>query len=121
METVLQIHQRMVAEFGGDVGIRDRSLLESAIAMPRQQFAGDYLHSSLSEQAAAYLYHLCSNHAFLDGNKRTALATAEFFLLLNDAQLLATNDELLRITMGVAEGTIDKKTLTEFFQSHVKH
>ena len=120
VETVLVIHRRMTAEFGGDDGIRDRGLLESATAMPRQQFGGRYLHAGLPEQAAAYLFHLCRNHAFVDGNKRTALATAEFFLLLNGARLDATNDELIELTVGVADGSIDKDVVTKFFTEHVE-
>ena len=120
VDVILSIHHRLIAEFGGGDGIRDHGLLEAAAAMPRQRFDGTYLHSTLAEQAAAYLYHLCCNHAFIDGNKRTALATAEFFLLLNDRQLIANNEELYEITMGVAKGTVDKRALTDFFRSHVK-
>lgn len=120
VDTVLVIHRRMIEEFGGDDGLRDRGLLESAVAMPRQQFGGDYLHPGLAEQAAAHLYHLCCNHAFLDGNKRTALAAAEFFILFNQAQLHATNDELVEVTLGVADGSVHKEALTAFFREHVE-
>ncbi len=119
VDIVLSIHQKLIEEFGGGAGIRDNGLLEAAAAMPKQRFSGALLHNNLAEQAAAYLYHLCCNHAFIDGNKRTALAAAEFFLLLNERQLNATNDELYEITMGVANGTVDKKYLTEFFRQHV--
>ena len=119
VDVVLNIHQRLIVEFGGSSGIRDTGLLEAAVAMPKQRFGGTLLHNNIAEQAAAYLYHLCSNHAFIDGNKRTALASAEFFLLLNERQLVATNEELYEITMNVAKGTVDKKTLTEFFNRHV--
>jgi death-on-curing protein len=120
VDTVLVIHQRMVAEFGGDAGIRDRGLLESAVAMPRQQFGGSYLHEGIAEQAAAYLFHICRNHPFVDGNKRTAVATAEFLILLNDARLNASNDELVDVTLGVADGSIDKDGVTAFFEEHVE-
>ena len=119
VETVLVIHRRMVAEFGGDDGVRDRGLLESAVAMPRQQFGGRYLHAGLAEQAAAYLFHICRNHAFVDGNKRTALATAEFFILLNGAGLNASDDELVDLTLGVADGSVDKEAVTTFFTEHI--
>ena len=121
VDVVLNIHRRMIEEFGGDGSIRDRGLMEAAIAMPRQRFDGKLLHENVAEQAAAYLYHICSNHAFVDGNKRTALAAAELFLLLNETQLLATNDELYDLTMGVARGSVDKKTATVFFQEHVRY
>ncbi|MCK5249070.1 MAG: Fic family protein [Spirochaetaceae bacterium] len=80
VDNVLSIHQRLIAEFGGGTGIRNNGLLEAAAAMPKQRFRGTLLHNDLAEQAAAYLYHLCCNRAFIDGNKQTALAAAEFFL-----------------------------------------
>lgn len=116
---VLAVHRRMVDEFGGDTGLRDRGLLESALAMPAARMAGRYLHRGLPSMAAAYLFHLCRNHAFIDGNKRTALAAAELFLLLNDRTLSATNDELYALTMGLAAGTISKAETTRFFRKHV--
>ena len=106
----------MIVEFGGDIGLRDNGLLEAAVAMPRQQFGGVNLHGDPAEQVAAYLYHLCSNNAFVDGIKRMAPTAAEFFLLLNETQLIATNEELYEITMSEVKGIVDKKTLTEFFR-----
>jgi death on curing protein len=117
-EEVLTIHDRVIAEFGGEARIRDQGLLESAVAMPAAQFGGEYLHRGVPEKAAAYLFHLCKNHAFVDGNKRTALVAAEMFLLLNDWQLLATNEELERLTLGVAEGTVSKEDAAVFFRNH---
>lgn len=89
--------------------------------MPRQRFGGKLAHDNMAEQAAAYLYHICSNHGFVDGNKRTAVAAAELFLLLNETQLPATNDELYDLTMSVAQRSVDKKTVTVFFQEHVQY
>ena len=116
---VAAIHRRMIREFGGEAGLRDRGLLESAASMPAAGAGGKYLHRGLAEKAAAYLYHLCRNHPFVDGNKRTALAAAEVFLLLNDRALAATNEELERLTRGVAEGTISKREALRFFRRHV--
>ena len=70
----LRIHARQIDRFGGDSGVRDRGLLESALAMPRASFGGQFVHDDLVAMAGAYLYHLCKNHAFVDGNKRVALA-----------------------------------------------
>jgi death-on-curing protein len=120
VEQVLAIHDRMIAEFGGDPAIRDRGLLESAVAMPAAQFGGKYPHKGVPAMAAAYLFHLCKNHPFVDGNKRTALVTAEVFLLLNGWEVLATNDELERLTLGVADGTVAKQELTELLRAHVE-
>lgn len=120
VEQVLAIHQRMIDEFGGTPELRDRGLLESAVAMPMASFGGQFLHEGVAEMAAAYLFHLCKNHPFVDGNKRTALSAAETFVLANDARLDATNEQLEALTLSVAEGAASKQDVTEFFRGHVK-
>jgi len=119
VEHVLAIHRRMIDEFGGSAEVRDPSLLESAVAMPAAQFGGKYLHYELPAMAAAYLFHLCKNHPFADGNKRTALAAAEVFLRINKCKLPATNEQLEHITLGVANGSVSKDETVAFFQAHV--
>ena len=119
VEQVLDLHRRMIDEFGGSSELRDRGLLESAVAMPMARFGGQYLHDGLATMAAAYLFHLCKNHPFVDGNKRAALAAANLFVLANDAALAASNDELEELTLGVASGTLSKDDVIQFFQSHV--
>jgi death-on-curing protein len=119
VEQVLLIHQRMIAEFGGDPNVRDEGLLESAVAMPAARFAGKFLHEGLPAMAAAYLFHLCRNHPFVDGNKRTAVVAAEVFLQLNRQSLAVTDKELERITVGVADGSVSKKEVVAFFKRHV--
>ena len=116
---VLAIHRRMIEEFGGDPSLRDRGLLESAVSLPASQFGGRHLHAGIPEMAAAYLFHICRNHAFVDGNKRAALAAAEMFILLNDMRLTAANDELEALTVGVASGRISKEAVLVFFREHV--
>jgi len=116
---VFAIHRRVIDEFGGNPGVRDHGLLESAVRMPAARFAGVYLHDGIPAMAAAYLFHLCKNHAFMDGNKRVALASAEVFLLLNERQLNATDDELEVLTVAVASGRVSKQEVTEFFSDHV--
>ena len=120
VEDVLAIHARMVEEFGGDATVRDHGLLESAVMMPTARFGGKWLHPDLATMAAAYLFHLCKNHPFVDGNKRTALAAAETFLLLNARRLVATDDEVYDLTVGVASGTVAKDRVATFFQRQVK-
>jgi death-on-curing protein len=83
VEAVLAIHAEVLRASGGDAGLRDRSLLESAVAAPRASFGGEPLIRDTVEIAAAYLYYLCRNHPFVDGNKRTALAAALVFLQAN--------------------------------------
>ncbi len=119
VEVVLQVHQRMIKEFGGTAEVRDQGLLQSAVSMAQSQFGGEYLHKGLPAMAAAYLYHICSNHPFVDGNKRTALAAAELFILVNDQLLDTSNDELEEVTMAVAEGKMSKAEVTTFLEHHV--
>ena len=119
VESVLAIHRRMIAEFGGDDEVRDPGLLESAVMMPAARFSGEYVHNGIPALATAYLFHICKNHAFMDGNKRTALASAVIFIQLNNMQLIATDDGLEKITMGVAEGSVTKDEATVFFRRHV--
>lgn len=119
VDDVVTIHARVIEEFGGNMGLRDRGLLESAVAMPQSMFSGEYLHAELSEMAAAYLYHLCSNHPFVDGNKRVALAASEVFLVANGFELDASDDELEELTMGVAAGEISKAEAVEFYAARI--
>ncbi len=119
VDVVIQIHQRVIAEFGGDPGLRDRGLLESAVAMPRAAFAGSFLHTDMAEKAAAYHFHLCANHPFIDGNKRVAVAASEVFLLVNGFELGAGDDDLVEMTMEVASGRLSKEQVVEFFVQHV--
>jgi len=120
VESVLLVHRRVIEEFGGDPGLRDRGLLESAVAMPHSSFAGEYLHSGMAEIAAAYHFHLCSNHPFVDGNKRVAVAAAELFLLVNGVELAATDKELEEMTLGVAGGKLSKEAVVEFYKNQLE-
>jgi death-on-curing protein len=86
--------------------------------MPQSTFAGNFLHGGVAEMAAAYHYHLCSNHPFLDGNKRVAVAAAEIFLLSNRNELIASDDELAELTLGVARGHMSKEAVITFFKRH---
>ncbi len=119
VEMVIHIHQRVIEEFGGDPGLRDRGLLESAVAMPQSTFGGKFLHIDLAEKAAAYHFHLCANHPFIDGNKRVAVAASEVFILANGCQLGASDDEIEEVTLGVAKGQAGKSEVIDFFKKHI--
>ncbi len=119
VDDVLMIHNRVIEEFGGDSGLRDRGLLESAVAMPQSTFGGADLHPRLAEKAAAYHFHLCTNHAFVDGNKRVAVAAAEVFLLINGHELSASDDVIEELTQGVAGGQLSKDQVMEFFEKFI--
>lgn len=115
---IMKVHERVITEFGGDAGLRDRGLLESAAAMPQAMFSGRFLHINPAEMAAAYHFHLCANHPFIDGNKRVAVASAELFLLLNGYELAATDDDMERITIGLASGRVSKEQVTAFYSGN---
>ena len=92
-------------------GTRDPGLLESALAAPEASFGGVYLLDSLFEMAAAYLWHLAKNHAFIDGNKRTALGVALVFLRLNGVRTPVNDPAMYELTLGAAEGRLDKAAI----------
>jgi len=116
LEQVLAIHADQVHRYGGDPGVRDLGLLQSASAMPRAMFGGQYLHPALHEMAAAYLFHLRQNHPFLDGNKRIGLAAAIAFLALNDTWLECEPAELVEMVLQVARGEIGKPEIAVFLR-----
>jgi len=91
---VIEIHKDQISRYGGSAGIRDMNLLSSAVAMPYASFGGHFLHRDIFEMAAAYAFHISQNHPFIDGNKRTALASALIFLELNGMSIKDTDGEL---------------------------
>jgi death-on-curing protein len=120
LDEALAIHAHQIARYGGALGVRDQGLLESALAMPAATFAGESLHPSLPEQAAAYLFHLVKNHPFVDGNKRVGLACSLAFLRLNGIRVRATDDDLVGIVVGVAEGRRSKADVAVFLRERSK-
>ena len=117
LEDVLWIHQNQITLYGGEMGIREAGLLDSAIAMPQAGFGGEYLHKDLFEMAAAYLYHIVQNHPFVDGNKRAGAVTAMAFLDFNNIELHADEDGLVALTLSVATGQAGKAEIAEFFRN----
>ena len=120
LDEALLIHADQIRRYGGSHGVRDLGLLSSALAMPGASFGGLYLHTSLAEMAAAYLFHIAQNHPFLDGNKRGALATALTFLWLNGQRLDAGEDELTDMVMGVAGGRVGKAEAAMFIDTRLR-
>lgn len=108
IEDVLDLHERLIERFGGSPGVRDQDLLESAVSQPVATFGGEHLHPDLFSMAAAYLFHLVSNHPFFDGNKRIGLLAALVFLDLNGVTLTEGSQELYELTMKVARSDADK-------------
>jgi len=118
LDEVLAIHEDRVRKYGGSNGIRDLALLESALGTVSATFGGEFLHQSLFEMGATYLFHICRNHAFIDGNKRTALACAFAFLRLNGIRIKSEQDELYDLVVGVAEGRVSKAAVAVFLEQH---
>jgi death on curing protein len=114
-EGVLAIHAEVLAAHGGSEGLRDFSLLESAVNAPQASMMGAPVFADPLEIAAAYLFYLCRNHPFIDGNKRTALATCLVFLSEND--LLPSEelevDEWEALVLAVASSELDREETTE--------
>jgi death-on-curing protein len=117
---VLEIHNDQIKRYGGSPGIRDIELLQSAIGQPSAGFSGGYLHEDIYAMAAAYLYHIVRNHPFIDGNKRTGAVAAVVFLALNGIKIIADEDDFELIVRNVAEGSIGKPDVAEFFRKHSK-
>jgi death on curing protein len=114
---VLVVHSRQLAEHGGSDGLRDETLLDSALAKPRNVFA--YSDSaSLPRLAASYAFGIARNHAFIDGNKRTALVISEGFLRLNGLKVVSSPEEKYLTFLHLAEGSLTEEELTAWFTSH---
>lgn len=105
-EQVLFIHARLIAETGGEHGLLDLGLLQSAVARPQATFDRQDLYPNIYAKAAAFLQSLIGNHPFVDGNKRTAIASAGIFLLITGYRLKADNQELETFTFKCAQGLV---------------
>lgn len=119
LDDVLAIHQDQIARYGGAHGVRALDLLEAAIAMPAAAFDGELLHDDLAAMAATYLWHIVSNHPFIDGNKRTELTCALVFLLLNGQELTAPENDVETVVWQVARGELDKEAVARFLRAHL--
>ena len=113
VEIVREIHAEAIAQFGGSSGVRDMALLESAVAAPQATFGGQSPYSDLVEIAAAYLFYLCRNHPFIDGNKRTALGACLVFLRLNGLEPSPDSSEWEKLTLAVAASELDRTETTK--------
>jgi death-on-curing protein len=115
-EFIVAIHERLIADYGGSPGLRDEGLLESALARPMHLFT--YGKPSLAELAAAYAVGIAKNHAFIDGNKRTAFLAAGVFLERNGLHLNASEAEATIAMLRVAESTMTEKQFARWLGEH---
>jgi death-on-curing protein len=113
-EKVLLLHQLITAETGGDPGIRDASLLNSALESPFATFDGEELYPSNEEKGARLAFALISNHAFVDGNKRIGMFILLIFLEVNGIKLSPSNEEVARVGLAVAAGEMKYSELLEW-------
>ncbi|MBM4124279.1 MAG: type II toxin-antitoxin system death-on-curing family toxin [Nitrospira sp.] len=120
VDDVLLLHADTIDSDGGSHGLRDHGLLDAAVAMPRQQFGGQFLHEGLAAMASAYLFHIAQNHPFVDGNKRAAVMSALVFLRLNRAKRLPDPEELEATTRRVAASEMTKDELTKWMRGQIK-
>jgi len=118
-ELALVIHNLQLVEHGGTEGIREMNLLESALDRPKNLFAYSAKLPSLGRLAAVYAFGIASNHPFVDGNKRTALAVAGTFLGLNGMELTASQEDTYLMFWHLAAGEITEKELAIWFEQHV--
>ncbi|MGH2582594.1 MAG: type II toxin-antitoxin system death-on-curing family toxin [Anaerolineales bacterium] len=117
-EQVLFIHSRIISETGGSHGVRDLGLLESAVARPRSTYEGRNQYPDLFAKAAALMHSLVNNHPFVDGNKRTGVASAALFLRRNGWKLTVSSDDLESITLRVTSGNVPINELSNWLRSN---
>ena len=118
-DLALAIHERQLSEHGGGIGVRDETLLESALARPQQLFAYGDPAPALAALAASLACALAKNHPFVDGNKRTAHVCYYVFLALNDGHLDAPLDEMYVKMLGLAEGSLDEATFAAWLRPRI--
>src|SRR5579884_3185694 len=114
---VLAIHEDQIRLYGGVYGIRDAARLDAVLHMLQAQFGGEFLHASIFHMAATYGFHLCQNHPFIDGNKRTAGMVMFTFLKLNGLEPIVAEFDYYVTMMKVASGQMSKDELAVWLQT----
>ena len=117
---VLAIHKDQITRYGGAPGIRDISLLKSALGIPPATYGGEFLHADIFEMAAGYLFHIVRNHPFVDGNKLVGAVAALVFLDLNGFELYASEDDFAEMVLAVARGEMSKSQVAVFIRNWSK-
>lgn len=117
-EKVLLLHQLIAQETGGSIGVRDEGLLESALESAFSGFGNQEFYPTKEEKGARLGYSLISNHAFVDGNKRIGVYVMLTFLEVNGIRLDCTNEDIVKIGLGVADGSMDYEALLAWVREH---
>lgn len=118
VKRVLAIHDQLVKRFGGSLGLRDLGLLESAVARPQASFGGEDLYPTIFDKAAALMHSLLKNHPFVDGNKRTALASTGIFLKVNGYNLINSHEKELEFALKVENESMNFEEIAFWLQQH---
>jgi death on curing protein len=116
---IIYFHEQLIDLYGGTLGIRDEGLLDSALEQPKAMFGGSYLHDSLAKMAAAYGFHICKNHPFIDGNKRIALVAMDTFLQRNGYEISASEKDVYEVMIKLASGDITKVEFTGWLEVNI--
>lgn len=117
---VLAIHFDQIERYGGSHGVRDLSLLESAVSRPQSSFGGEDLYTDIFFKAAALMHSLALNHPFFDGNKRTSIVSAARFLYINGYSLEFTQEQFVEFALKVATKKLDIVQISAFLKKHSK-
>lgn len=118
LEKVIEIHDQLIEKYGGSKGVLNLSLLQSALAAPKASFSGKYIHRTIYDKTAAYLFHITKNHPFVDGNKRTATMAALLFFEINfkNGLFVCCESDYEELVLQVAQGLVSKKEIAKFFR-----
>ena len=120
LEQLLVIHEDQIERYGGSSGIRDLGLIESALFRPQSTFGGEDLYPSLFEKAAAFMHSILKNHAFVDGNKRTATVSTLVFLALNGKEVKVSQKELVQFAISVENGKLSLEDISSWLEKNYK-
>lgn len=115
---VATIHSDLLQRYGGRPGLRDAGLLDSALAQPKMTVGGKFVHRTVFDKAAAYGFHVCRNHPFVDGNKRVAFVLMDMFLQKNGWEIVAAEEAAYSMMMSLAEGKLPKTQLSRWLKEH---
>ncbi|HGD1363067.1 TPA: type II toxin-antitoxin system death-on-curing family toxin [Streptococcus agalactiae] len=118
VEQVIELHSRLIQATGGLDGVRDAGLVESSLSSAYSSYFGIEKYPSIEEKAARLCYSLVNNHAFLDGNKRIGVYVMIIFLELNGIVLNQTDEEIVKLGLGVAASELDYNAILEYIRNH---
>ena len=115
---ILKMHSLLIQETGGSDGVRDEGLLDSALNLPFQSFDGEDIYKTIQAKAARLGFSLINNHPFVDGNKRIGILVMLVFLEINGIEIICTDEELIELGLGVADGSVSYKDLLNWIIDH---